>query len=214
MVKIESFGRDAFLIVSDTGLRVITDPYDPSIGHGDVAEQADVVTVSHEHKDHNYVSGVKGNPLVVKGPGLHEAKGVEFTGLDTFHDKSQGSERGHNTVFSFELDGIKVCHLGDLGHLLSDEQVAAMGKVDLLFCPVGGTVILDATEATELVRRVKPRVVIPMHYRTERSGPRFAAVDEFLANKTGVRQLASSTFETSRTNLPHETQIVVLQHSR
>ena len=134
-MKVKWFGQAAFLFVSETGLRIIADPYDPAIGYGDIADAADVVTISHEHRDHNYIAGVGGKPQVLRGPGLQEAKGIQFKGISTFHDKSQGGERGSNTVFCFSLDGVRVCHLGDLGHLLSDEQIRDIGEVDLLLIP-------------------------------------------------------------------------------
>ena len=213
-MKVKWFGQAAFLLVSETGLRIITDPYDPVIGYEDIAEAADVVTVSHEHRDHNYIDGLKGEPQVVRGAGLQEAKGIQFKGIDTFHDKSQGEERGKNTVFCFSLDGLRICHLGDLCHLLNDEQIAEIGEIDLLLIPVGGRVILDATEATELIAKLRPLVVVPMHFKTEKGGPRFAEVDDFLANKTNFRRLDSSEFEIKKKELPTATEIVVLKHAR
>jgi len=213
-VKVEWFGQAAFLLTSEAGLRIITDPYDPVIGYGEIAEEADVATVSHEHRDHNYVAGLKGSPQAVKETGLHEAKGIQFKGTATFHDKSQGSERGSNTIFCFSLDGIRVCHLGDLGHPLSAEQIAEIGQVEVLLTPVGGGPTINAAEATELINKLRPQVVIPMHFRTEKAALRFAAVDDFLADKKGVTRLDSSTYKVKKENLPEETQIVVLKPSR
>lgn len=213
-MKVKWFGQAAFLLVSDGGLKIITDPYDPAIGYGDIAEAADIVTVSHEHRDHNYIAGLKGKPEVVRGAGLRKAKGIQFKGIATFHDKSQGGERGNNTVFCFSLDGVRVCHLGDLGHLLSDGQIAEIGEIDLLLIPVGGRATIDAAEATEVIAKLKPLVVVPMHFKTEKSALRFAEVDDFLANKTNFRRLDSSEFEIKKKELPAATQIVVLKHAR
>ena len=213
-MKVKWFGQAAFLLVSDKGLRVVTDPYDPAIGYDDIAETADITTMSHEHRDHNYIAGLKGNPEVLKSAGLQTAQGIQFKGIATFHDKTQGSERGTNTVFCFSLDGIRVCHLGDLGHPLSDKQLAELGKVDLLLTPVGGRATIDAAEATELMAKLKPAVVVPMHFKTEKSALRFAEVDEFLAGKTNFRKLDSSEFEVKKSELPGTTQIVVLKHAR
>jgi L-ascorbate metabolism protein UlaG (beta-lactamase superfamily) len=175
---------------------------------------ADVATVSHDHRDHNYIAGLQGEPQVVRGAGLQEAKGIQFKGIATFHDKSQGGERGSNTIFCFSLDGVRVCHLGDLGHLLSDEQIAEIGEIDLLFIPVGGRATIDAAEATELVSKLRPRLVVPMHFKTEKAGLRFAEVDDFLVDKANVRRLDSSEFEVGKEELPTATQIVVLEHAR
>ena len=213
-MKVRWFGQAAFLLVSEGALRVVTDPYDPEIGYGDIAEAADVATVSHEHRDHNYTAGLNGEPEVVRGAGLQKAKGVEFKGIATFHDKSQGGERGNNTVFCFSLDGVRVCHLGDLGHPLSDKQIAEIGKVDLLLLPVGGRAVIDAAEATELMMKLKPSVVVPMHFKTEKSAFRFAGVDDFLAGKKNFRRLDSSEFEVKKSALPAATEIVVLKHAR
>jgi len=214
-LKVKWFGQAAFLFVSETGLSIIADPYDPAyIGYGDIADAADVVTISHEHRDHNYVEGVGGKPQVLRGPGLQEAKGIQFKGIATFHDKSQGGERGSNTVFCFSLDGVRVCHLGDLGHLLSDEQIRDIGEVDLLLVPVGGLATVDPTEASELIAKMRPPVAVPMHFRTEKAGLRFAEVDDFLSDKVNIRRLDSSEFEIRKEDLPTPTQIVVLEHAR
>ena len=213
-MKVQWFGQAAFLLVSASGLRVITDPYDPAIGYGDIDEVADVTTVSHDHRDHNYIDALKGTPQVVKGTGLQEAKGVRFKGIATFHDKSEGGERGNNTIFCFSLDGVRICHLGDLGHMLSGEQLAEIGEVDLLLIPVGGRATIDAAEASELVAQLRPRVAVPMHFKTEKAGLRFGEVDDFLAGKADVRRLNSSEFEVKVEGLPPASQIVVLQHAR
>ena len=122
-MKIQWFGQSAFLLAADSGLRVITDPYDPVIGYGDIAEAANIITISHEHRDHNYIKGIKGNPVVLKVAGTRQTNGIEFRGIATAHDQNQGKERGNNTVFCFAIDGIRVCHLGDLGHTLDKAEV-------------------------------------------------------------------------------------------
>ncbi|MFC1952164.1 MBL fold metallo-hydrolase [Chloroflexota bacterium] len=213
-MKVKWFGQAAFLLVSEKGLRVITDPYDPSIGYEEIASVADVTTVSHDHRDHNFIAGVKGKPKVVKGAGLQEANGIQFKGVATFHDKIKGDERGRNTVFCFSLDDVRICHLGDLGHLLNDEQIAEIGQVNLLLVPVGGRSTIDAVEATELTAKLRPSVVVPMHFKTEKAGLRFAEVDVFLAGKTNIIRLSSSEFDMKKEDLSTATQIIVLEHAR
>ena len=165
--------------------------------------------MSHDHFDHNNVASVGGNPQVVKEP--VEAKGIKFEGVATHHDASGGSERGNNTVFSMDIDGVKVCHLGDLGHPLSDQQVADIGKVDVLLIPVGGFFTIDAKVASEVCDRLNPRVIIPMHYKNDKLDFPIAGVDDFLEGKGSVRKLDSGEAEFKAGALPAEIEIVVLK---
>jgi L-ascorbate metabolism protein UlaG (beta-lactamase superfamily) len=213
-MKVQWFGQSAFLLVSDSGLRVITDPYDPVIGYGEINEEADVVTISHEHRDHNYTKSLKGNPVVLNGAGTHETNGVEFRGIATSHDKNQGKERGNNTIFCFAVDGVRVCHLGDLGHALAKPEIEAIGWVDLLLVPVGGFYTIDDSEATEIAAALNPRITIPMHYKTEKGGQVLAPVDKFLAGKKDIIRLHEPWFEIKPNVLPQIGQIVVLPHTR
>ena len=210
-MKIRWLGHASFLITSDDGTRVITDPYVVGSGlrYGEIQEAADVVTVSHDHFDHNNVASVGGNPQIVKEPG--EAKGIKFEGVATYHDASGGSERGNNTIFCMDIDGVRVCHLGDLGHPLSDQQVADVGKVDVLLIPVGGFFTIDAKVASEVCDKLSPRAVIPMHYKNEKLDFPISGVDDFLEGKGNVRKLDSSEAEFKAGALPAETEIVVLK---
>ncbi len=217
-MKVKWFGHAAFLITSDDGKRIVTDPYEPGcfdggIQYGEIKENADIVTVSHDHADHNWVSGLQGNPDVVKGPGEKAAKGLTFRGIPTYHDDTDGSQRGENTIFVFQVDGVKVCHLGDLGHPLSAEQVSAIGPVDLLIIPVGGFYTIDASGASKVVEQLNPKIVIPMHYKTESCGFPIAEVDSFLIDKERIRKLEASEVEVTRDTLPSEREIIVLQHA-
>jgi L-ascorbate metabolism protein UlaG (beta-lactamase superfamily) len=213
-MKVQWFGQSAFLLVSDSGLRVITDPYDPVIGYGEINEAADVVTMSHEHRDHNYIQGLKGNPVVLKGAGTRETNGVEFRSIATSHDKNQGKERGNNTVFCFVIDGVRVCHLGDLGHFLAEPELKAIGLVDLLLVPVGGFYTIDDSEATEIVAALDPRITIPMHYRTEMSGQKLATVENFLKGKMDIIRPREPWFEIKPIVSPQTGQYVVLPNTR
>ncbi len=210
-MKIKWLGHASFLITSDSGTRIITDPYicGGGLRYDEIKEAADVVTVSHDHFDHNNVASVGGNPQVIKEPG--EAKGIKFEGVPTYHDASGGSERGNNTIFCMDIDGVRVCHLGDLGHPLSDQQVANIGKVDVLLIPVGGFFTIDAKVASEVCDRLSPRVIIPMHYKNEKCEFPISGVDDFLAGKGNVRKLDSSEAEFKAGALPAETEIVVLK---
>ncbi len=212
-MKIKWLGHASFLITSDAGIRIITDPYTTSerVTYDEIKESADIVTVSHEHGDHNNVAAVGGNPQVVRGAGTKEIKGIKFNGVPAYHDKASGSQRGNNNIFCFEVDGIRVCHLGDLGHQLGDKQAAELGKVDILFIPVGGNFTIDAQIATELYNKLAPKVVMPMHYKTERCSYPISPVDEFLQGKKSVSKLNVSEVEFKRGKLPATTQIIVLK---
>jgi len=212
-MKVKWLGHASFLITSDSGTRIITDPYTPGgfgLNYGEIDESADIVTVSHEHGDHNNVASVGGNPEVVRGDA--EAKGIKFQGISSYHDDAGGSQRGSNTVFRFDIDGVRVCHLGDLGHQLSEQQITEIGDVDILLIPVGGNFTIDAKAATEVCNKLKPGVVIPMHYQNERcSSFPVAGVDDFLRGKEGVTKLDSSEAEFKAGELPAATQIIVLK---
>ncbi|OGN90330.1 MAG: hypothetical protein A2158_07745 [Chloroflexi bacterium RBG_13_46_14] len=213
-MKIKWLGHASFLITSDSGVKIITDPYEPILGmnYRPIDESADIVTVSHGHGDHNNVAAVRGNPQVINESTPIEVKGIKLSGIDTYHDASGGNERGSNVIYCIEVDGIKVCHLGDLGHMLSDEQAAAIGKVDVLMAPVGGNFTIDATIADAVIEKLKPAVVIPMHFCNDRC-PDFpvAGVDSFTDGKTNVTVMDTSEIEYKAGELPESTRIVVLK---
>ncbi len=210
---IKWLGHACFLITSEEGLKVITDPYTVggSINYSPIREVADIVVVSHGHADHNNVSAVRGKPEVVKDSGTKTAKGVQFRGVATYHDTAQGKQRGTNTVFCFTLDDIKLCHLGDLGHLISQGQVNEIGAVDILFIPVGGFYTIAAANASQVCDQLKSKVIIPMHFKTPQCTYPIAGVDDFLRGKVNVEKMDSSEIEFKLDELPAVTQIVVLK---
>ncbi len=213
-MKIKWLGHSSFLITSGTGIRIITDPYAPNerLTYSEIKESAGIVTVSHGHFDHNNVAAVQGNPQVVQVADPVTIKGIKFSGIPTYHDDTGGSKRGNNIIFCFEVDGIRVCHLGDLGHSLSKKELADLGKVDILLVPVGGNYTIDAKVATELCGKLAPKVIMPMHYKNERcSNFPVAGVDEFLQGKTEVKRLNSSEAEFKKEQLPAKTQVIVLR---
>lgn len=213
-MKVKWLGHASFLITSDAGVKIITDPYKTGgdLLYGEIKESADIVTVSHDHFDHNYVAAVKGNPEIIREPvAVVEIKGIKLYGIPTYHDDAKGSKRGNNTIFCFEVDGIRVCHLGDLGHLLSDKTTAEIGRVDLLFIPVGGFYTIDARVATKVSQQLKPKIVIPMHYKNERCTLPISSVDNFLQGKESVSKLGGSEVIFNQGELPATTRIVVLK---
>lgn len=215
-MKIRFLGHAAFLITTADGTKIVTDPYQPggfggAIAHGPLDESADLVVVSHDHADHNFVKMVAGDPVVVAGPGEQTQRGITFRALATHHDTSRGAERGRNMVRVIEADGMSICHLGDLGHPLSAEDVTGLGSIDVLLVPVGGTFTIDANGATAVVNRLRPRIAIPMHYRSQKVSLNIGPVDDFLADKPRVRRVDGSEIEVTKETLPEPTEIVVLQ---
>lgn len=204
-MRIKWNGHASFTITGNDGTVVVTDPYDPGgfggvLKYEPVRDRADIALVSHDHADHNYVKSLSGSPQVVKGSG--EAKGIRVKGIDTYHDESQGSERGENTVFAFNLDGINICFAGDLGHLLSQEQVEAIGPVDILLVPVGGKFTIDEEGAVKVIEALNPKLTIPMHFKTEKCDLPVAGVEGFLSRVKNVSKLGKSEVEVSKDNLP------------
>jgi L-ascorbate metabolism protein UlaG (beta-lactamase superfamily) len=217
-MKIQWLGHASFLLTSESGTRIITDPYTPGafgLDYAPIAAEADVVTVSHEHADHNDVAGVKGKPQIVRGAGTHEAKGIRFKGVATYHDTSTGSQRGENTLFCFAVDGVNVCHLGDLGHALDDRAVTEAGPVDVLLVPVGGNFTIDAAVANRVCDKLKPKIVIPMHFQNDRC-PNFpvTGVDDFVALRSSVKRLDGSEVTVRKEELPATVETVVLRPAR
>lgn len=183
-MEIRFLGHSCFQIKGRKAI-VVTDPYDASCGLKLPKVSADIVTVSHRHADHNNVAAVSGTarrkkPFVVAGPGEYEIAGVSIFGLPSFHDDVKGKKRGKNTLYILEMDNLRLGHLGDLGELLNDKQIEAMNGLDLLFIPVGGVYTINAHQAVEVVTKIQPKIVIPMHYKVPKLNLNLAPVDDFL----------------------------------
>lgn len=203
------YGHACFLVVTAAGTRLLTDPPDISVGYSLPGEPVDGVTVSHHHYDHDAVQQVKGHPLVVDRPGREQVREVNIQGVPSFHDTAGGKERGSNIIFVLEADGLRVAHLGDLGHQLSSAQVSAIAAVDVVMVPVGGTFTVDAAGAAQVVEALTPRVILPMHYLTPQlQGLPLSPVDEFTSRFPEVRRAAY--LEIDRESLPRQQEVVVL----
>ena len=217
-MKIKWYGHAAFLITSDQGTKIIIDPYEPGafggqLSYGKIKDQVDIVLTSHDHADHNYTKDLPGTPQIVKGSGSKTAKGISIKGISTYHDPSQGSERGANTIFTLKIDNIQLCHLGDLGHLLSDKDLAEIGPVDILLIPVGGFFTIDPKEATHVAEQIRPKILIPMHFKTAKCGFPIAPVEDFLKGKMNTKRPKASEATFDKTTLPQQMEIVVLEHA-
>lgn len=216
-MEITYFNHATFKLRGKNGT-VVTDPYNSSIGMSLPSLSADVVTVSHAHFDHNAVEQIKGTarrdkPFIVSAPGEYEVGGVSVFGVPTWHDQHNGEERGPNTVFNIFVDEIVVCHLGDLGHELSNDQIEAIGAVDVLLCPVGGFFTIDPKLAVKVIQQLEPSYVIPMHYRSEQHGEKFsqvASLTDFL-KEYGATPAPQPKLNVEKNKLPEETELVVLE---
>jgi len=219
-------GHPTFILVTSTGLTALLDPMGASVGYPlTVVTSVDLVTVSHEHSDHNNVGLAAGNPLVLRGLAAGDwakidqtVKGVRVRTVSAYHDASQGSQRGKTAIFVFELEGLRLAHLGDLGHTLTADQVKAIAPVDILLIPVGGTFTLDGRGAAEVVGQLNPRVVIPMHYKTPALGAslagQLAPVDAFIAALGASAKVmeAGHTISLSPSKLPAERTVMVMKY--
>jgi L-ascorbate metabolism protein UlaG (beta-lactamase superfamily) len=215
-MKVKWLGHAAFLLTSDSGTRILTDPYksgsfDGAVGYKPITEQAHVVTASHEHDDHYCLDGLPEGYECVTSAGEHEAAGIKIRGVKTYHDTSKGKERGANVIFVMDIDGIKVCHLGDLGHALSDEEITAIGKVDVLLVPVGGFYTIGPKEAVEVVKALSPSVVVPMHFKTESLGFPIKPVEDFLSLAGEHEKAGTTEIEISKEGLGGR-RVVILEH--
>jgi L-ascorbate metabolism protein UlaG (beta-lactamase superfamily) len=215
-MDITYLGHASFKIKTKTAT-VITDPFDPKmVGLKYSGVEGEIVTVSHQHGDHNAVDRVSGVKKVVEGPGEYEISGVTIMGYKTFHDNKQGSERGENTVYVIEAEGLRLVHLGDLGHLLSDELVEEIGDVDVLMIPVGGFFTIGPKEATEIISKIGPYFVIPMHYGVAGLSPmlteKLLPVSDFL-KESGLSTENMPKFSLKKEDILEDqnTKVIVLE---
>lgn len=212
-MKVRWFGQAAFLLESVGGTTFVTDPYADTIGYPPLRVAADYVTKSHDHDDHANVGAVKGAKRVFDQVGEYQAGDVTVKATLTPHDDVGGTKRGPNLVFTFDDGDIRLCHLGDLGAPLTPEQLASIGKVDVVCVPVGGIYTVDAGGAVKVCDQLKPGLIIPMHYRTETLIYRLAPVEPFINAIGGAEQLPVSDIEVTRESLGAHRRVVVLKHA-
>lgn len=217
-MKLKWLGHSAFLLTAGSGTRIVTDPYksgcfEGAVGYGPIREACEGVTVSHDHDDHSAWQGLPGKPQLVNGAGEFTVKDVGITGFDTAHDEAGGTKRGRNTMFRFDIDGLKVLHCGDLGEALRPSTLKAIGQVDVALVPVGGHFTIDAAQAHDVAAAVEARVIVPMHYKTERLSFPVAGVDDFLRGQDAVRRCGKPEVELDAASLPEKPEIWVLEHA-
>ncbi|MBQ9950487.1 MAG: MBL fold metallo-hydrolase [Clostridia bacterium] len=179
-MKIKWYGHSCFMLTSDSGVRILTDPCDPSTGYDISGVEADAVTVSHDHHDHNYLDAVKGDPVVIRDEKPTEVCDIKVQGVCTYHDDCGGKKRGKNIVFIFEIDGLRIIHAGDLGDISDPDLAKRIGKCDVLLVPIGGVYTIDAPQARAFANMLHAKVVIPMHYKTDALTFELGDVDTFV----------------------------------
>lgn len=202
-------GHSCFRIRGNQAV-IITDPFPPGLGFTLGKQTADIVTISHPHPSHSYAQGVNESHRLVKGPGEYEISDVLILGITAYHDAVNGKSKGKNTVYLMEVDGVNICHLGDIGHVLSDDQIEELGNVDILLIPVGGVSTINASMAAQTVRKVEPKIVIPMHYKTDKSTRDLEPVENFLKEMGQSQIEPRPKLTVSKSNLPLTLQVVVL----
>jgi L-ascorbate metabolism protein UlaG (beta-lactamase superfamily) len=210
MAEIKWFGHGCFR-VRGREATIVMDPVGRSTGYSLPKQKADIVTVSHNHPGHSATGQVQDGYFLIDGPGEYEVSDVFITGVRTFHDAKGGQEHGFNTLYLVELEELRICHLGDLGHPLSEEQLEGLDDVDVLLVPVGGGKSLDAPGANEVIGQIEPKIVIPMHYRTANGDQNLEALDRF-CKELGVEQVTPQEKLTVRkSDLPETVKVVILE---
>ena len=214
-MQITWYGHSCFLLTSESGYSILTDPCDPETGYELHDLVCDAVTISHEHHDHNCLAIVAGSPEIMRAPGEYLAGEIPVTGYFSYHDEAKGTNRGENVVFLYQIDGLRVLHLGDLGHMLPDEVIQKIGNVDILLAPIGGVSTINAKMATEVADRLNAKVFIPMHYKTPALHFDIEGLEPLLAaNATRrVHHLNANTASLSRETLG-ERRLLILDYKR
>lgn len=208
------FGQACFKLKGKEASAVI-DPYDSEFTGLKLPKdlEANLSLKTHDHQDHSNLAAVSGEEVQISGPGEYEVKGISVVGVSTFHDKTEGSERGKNVVYNIEVDGLNIVHLGDLGHTLSEEQVLEIGTTDVLLIPVGGTYTIDAKDAAEVVAQLEPKIIIPMHYALPDLKFPLEGVDGFLKEMGAENITPVNKLTITKEKLPEEPQVVLLNKS-
>jgi L-ascorbate metabolism protein UlaG (beta-lactamase superfamily) len=218
-MRLTYFAHSAFLVEARDGTKTIIDPYlsgsyDNALRYAPIDESADVVLATHEHDDHAAASTIAGKPRVFMHPTKETVNGVSITGVQVAHDEAGGSKRGKNTIIILDDGDVRLVHLGDVGHILDAATIEAIGRVDVLLVPVGGFFTIDHTEAATVIDSLQPRIVLPMHYKTDKTDFPISTVEPFLATQTNVVRESTSTFEVTQATLPAERTVLVLEHAR
>jgi len=206
-------GHSCFKVQDKIGsdaITIVTDPFDKDTGFKVPNFEADIITVSHNHHDHNNADALRGKPFVINAAGEYDVKGISIEGIDSHHDEKEGADRGRNVIYWMEMEGIAIVHLGDLGHVLTDKQLEKIGKCDILMIPVGGKYTIDAKKAVEVINQIEPRIVIPMHYKT--AGSKITDIDgvEKFVKELGIKPTEEEKLKITKKDLPQEDMELVI----
>jgi L-ascorbate metabolism protein UlaG (beta-lactamase superfamily) len=195
-MKIKYLGHSSFVLTSSSGTSIVTDPYDNTIGYAMAKVSADAVTITHHHFDHDDYARIGGNPTVVDKLGTYKFGDIEITTIHAFHDECNGAKRGVVIIYKYKINGITVCHLGDLGEPYTQQLVDKIGKVDILLIPVGGTYTIDAPMAKKYIEGINPTIAIPMHYKAKGCKLNIEKIDSFISQfKDSDYKVIQSTSE-------------------
>ncbi|WP_446898257.1 MBL fold metallo-hydrolase [Clostridium sp. LBM24168] len=211
-MKITYLAHSSFILESSNGTKILTDPFDTTIGYKIFEGDVDIVTISHHHFDHDYVEKIKCKNIIDK-TGHFNFENISITGIPSYHDKIKGAKRGKNTIFIIEIDNYRVCHLGDLGYVLSEDEVSALGSIDVLFIPVGGNFTIDGKEAAKVSSAINPHIVIPMHYKTPLLSFELDGLETFLKHMKNVENV-SSNFLNLKEKLTCSNKVQILEYKK
>jgi L-ascorbate metabolism protein UlaG (beta-lactamase superfamily) len=213
-MRIKWLGHSCFKMTGSKEIRIITDPFDNTVGYKMPKDKADIVTTSHSHFDHSFTEAIEGDFEVINKVGNFYVKDMAITGIASHHDKSGGKKRGDNVIYVFNIDDIKVCHLGDLGNVLNNKQIEEIGSINVLLIPVGGNFTIDATEAVEVINQLNPSIVIPMHFKTPAVNFPIDTVEVFLQKIGGGEKLPSQVVEINKEDLNKQAKVYVLRYEQ
>ncbi|KHD37744.1 beta-lactamase [Clostridium acetobutylicum] len=207
-MKFTWYGQSCFLIETKRKKKILLDPFNNSIGYPTFKGEADIITVSHHHFDHDFIDCVTNSPKVIDKPGDYKIDDITIKGIPSFHDNVHGAARGENTIFLFNIDGFNVCHLGDIGYVLSDLEVKNLGNVDVLMIPVGGNFTIDGEEAGQLCKKINSNIILPMHYKTTFTILPLEGAEKFIMSMKNAERLQSNvlTLDT-KTNEKNQVKI-------
>lgn len=210
-MEIQWYGHSCFLIKNSLGKRILTDPFDANIGYTPYTGLLDVVTISHFHFDHCYTEKFSKDVKIINREGIYHLDFVTIKGFPSFHDDQQGVKRGNNTIFIYELDDLRICHLGDLGHKLTNDFIELLGPINVLLIPVGSEYTLNGVDAAFVTNCIKPNYVIPMHYKTPNLSFLLDGAEKFLNSLKKAPKVKSKSLIITKDTLPKNTQVVILQ---
>lgn len=210
-MNIQWYGQSCFKIQSKD-LTIFTDPYDKETGFRPARTHADIVTVSHNHHDHNNVAELKDNPFIINTPGEYEIKSVFVKGISSFHDAKNGAERGENTIFTITVEDLTICHLGDLGEELTEKHIERIGEVDILMIPVGEKYTISVDQAIKIINQIEPRVIMPMHYAISGQKTDLSKVDKFLKAMGAKKQTIEKYVIKKKDLAPDQSDVIVFKN--